>query len=447
MISIKTSSGVFSLYSFFCLNLHLISAQDRLDFQNLFLSCDKQDIRNSVIPDAATTEDNYHLVCDTPKWVTDTDLNTCLNSNETQFNNKLQKDIKVCDSTVEQNKKVYVSAWDRCFIRCKTGYSLESPNEYDWSNYEYDWYKQEVGVFTCRKVARKWQLFYWRYSDYLPRTDEISGPNLKSDFSTCALDDCFVPVTLLKANNKMWKVAHPRRFGSWKFKWVTQLSASGSFQSKHRVAKILPGVDENMMQGSLMLNLKSVYRYFPHSDFATNGFTVIVTMNESINGTFFVARSLNWNGHRDLNGNGEGRTFSFTSTYQNRNKLTQNYYNENANSTSPVWKLKSGKSAGDHRIYFDISFYAEPGNTLPENYQVEKVQLIEGEYANTECLTDKNTYKGYLNYDNSSPPNLYYGLSSDGVTMQDYDVSRKIEWDQSSHGFNPVGTGCDKSLV
>lgn len=449
MLLIPKSSGVISLYSLFYLNHVLVDAvvaqADQLNLQNLFLDCNSKDIEDSVIADAATADMNYHLECDTPKWVTNTDQNTCLQSTETQFNAKLNKEIKVCTDQAT-NEKVYQASWDRCFIRCKTGYSLESPNSYDWTSYDFNYYKQEYGVFTCRKVTKTWQLFFWRYSDYLPRTDETSGPNLRSDFSTCAKDDCFVPITLQKADNKMWKLAHPRRFGSYKFNWITQL-VSGSDKSKDRTADIQSTTSENMMMGRLSLNMKAIYRYFPHSDFATNGYTVIVTMNESIKGSFFVSKSLNWNGHRDSSGDGEGRTFSFTSTPQNRDRLTQSYYDSNSNGTTPVWKLKAGKSAGNHRINFDIVFYAEADATLPVGFTVEKVQLLEGEMVNTECLTDLSTYKGYLKYDSSSPPNLFYGLEDDGVTFQAYDDTRKIDWDQSVHGFNPVGTGCDKNLL
>ena len=97
---------------------------------------------------------------------------------------------------------------------------------------------------------------------------------------------------------------------------------------------------------------------FPNADFANNGWTVIVTLTRQISGTWFTI----WG--RNLASWTDGTTFSFSSTLANRNLTSKNY------------------------LRLDIGFFANSMELLPNDQRIEKVQLIENEYANTECIAD-----------------------------------------------------------
>ena len=378
-------------------------SQPSLDFSNIFSECSKQDIIKKVLPQAAREDGNFHIQCQIPRWISRTDYASCLGSTETRLHPISNRLMPICYDKDDESKYYFRNdIHQRCFLRCKSGYSIQSPDNHDS--------RPEQGVFSCVKLRGKnHNLFYWRYSD--------GSPGKKDDFSSCAVDPCWTPKTLL---------SYPRAKAAYKWRWMDgskKLSQTPDSNSEGPV---------NTFTGRLYLNL---WRIMTEIDQLKDGFTIILSMNQKLNGTFFVSRSLKWNGHQD------GKTFSFSSTYWNRGHIGADFYSENGNHDVPVWKLKNGKSQGNHRTFFDVSFWALPGEFLPADYTVESVRIIEGEYENTECLSNKMLFQGYLRY-NISSRNYYYGSKENLFNVVDLD-----SFVRNSHRFNPIGDGCDKSRL
>ena len=148
----------------------------------------------------------------------------------------------------------------------------------------------------------------------------------------------------------------------------------------------------------LKLYCDGISPHFPEADFTKNGWTVIATLKHAMNGTWFTLKG------RNLGSSINQKTFSFTSTELNRD--LEQWSNR-------TLKLNFG--------FF--SHFSETPTFLPNGQMIKKVQFLENEYANTECVTDDN-YNSYGSVDAAGKI-----VDVDDVELVDaYSGSRSFYW-------------------
>ena len=140
-------------------------------------------------------------------------------------------------------------------------------------------------------------------------------------------------------------------------------------------------------------------------NFTESGFTLYLTFNQVVNGRWFTQHGANWSGSSSAAEN-QGRTISFTSTHWNKGDLDSDFDLE---SWAQQFGITGNYTDSTHykqytqHANFEISFYANHGETLPTGLQIVKVQVIEGTIANTECLSD-GANNGHSNFQKYGVP-------------------------------------------
>ena len=248
----------------------------------------------------------------------------------------------------DENKRII---FYRCRLLCEAGYVIDHPDHPDRSGNENEVFSESY--FVCKKVPNKTNLFYWKYVD--------PDSNNNDDFLGCKPSSCFPAVTLKNGASSQ----------AWKFKKITDFSLETS----------------KFQYGKLFLYISAIQDIFINSDFGNDGFTVIVKLSQKIKGQFFVSEAANLHGHKtglenDSNHGNEGSSgsfkFSFTSTHHHRKIMGQDY---SAFDENEFRKIK---------LEFNVVFYSEPGSYLPKNILISEISMLQGEYANVECLTNFN---------------------------------------------------------
>lgn len=359
------------------------------------------------------------------------------------------------------NVKKFKNLRRQCFLRCSAGYSISRDNTLSFeteTTVDIDY-----GRFACVEMNDKQfyhdDFYHWRYADsssdrvrlandntddsptsnsYSNTTNNLGDdqPSSEDDnFYGCLSDPCWQPVTLPErvfpgktAADTIYTgsaryadlsdlggiIDHPNRYGAWKWNWITDETQAEVFQF-----------------GQLKIWKSQLKKFFPGSDFSTSGFTLYLTFDQVVNGRFFTQHGANWSGSNSASANA-GKTISFTSTHWNKGDLDSNFNLES-------WATKFGISGNynestHYKQYtqhanFEISFYANHGETLPTDLKIVKVQVIEGTIADTECLED--AVNGHANFAKYGVPNDDYyrsikafenaDFSAEAMSITEYD--------------------------
>ena len=313
---------------------------------------------------------------------------------------------------VEDDRTIFKS----CRLTCKSGYEITS-----------DLRVGEVireGYYTCRRVHDNYQYYYWRYNDGTKEEAKalaaLDPPqttlNVTSHFSGCKASNCFTPLLLTRKGET---TEEPTRHKGWAWKWdsETKDSNEGNHYIKGAVAK-------PQQTGKLYLFKPAIMSLMPSADFATLGYTLILTLHKETKGRFYVVKGNNHHAHRD----GEiaanwGKTFSFSSRIYNRDLSYDTTAWENLKTAAKAaraadqanWPTKDidgtptayepnyekyidQEDLIPYRVAFQITFQADQGENLPDLQNIHSVEIVEGEYAHTECRTDSVNFSSYGQY-------------------------------------------------
>lgn len=258
----------------------------------------------------------------------------------------------------ESNRTTFM----RCEIKCQHGYRMNDPNNVNSI--------PDFGTFSCNHISQNNPLKFWKYTDKV-------GSTSNDDFSGCVATDCTPATALLKQNTKRF----PDVLSSYATSWRIPLD-SVAYQEN--------GVDQQKVSNTLKLVLypPEINYHMPSADWNL-GFTIIVTMVKPIKGRFYVNGAKNWNAHPN------GKTFSFSSQFYNRDQIDDTgmtrYTPADRDAVTGLFTPTVADDRKSQGYSFSITFTASDGEQLPFDpalkTQVESVKILNGEFSNTECLT------------------------------------------------------------
>ena len=393
------------------------------------------------------------------------------------------------DQTEEDDRTIFKS----CVLTCKTGYSMNSGNRtsvFDASGQtqaDYDAKVVRKGTYSCRRIHDNWQYYYWRYNDHRSSDNTVKNLETHSDFQGCESSNCFTPVLLSRRGQTTRK---PTRQKGWSFAWEDPVSGATLGSTNSYLKDRTTHKAKEQQTGRLYIYKPAIKNLMGgYADFANNGYTLIVTLAKEMKGKFFVTNGANLHAHRDSNDDtkpGWGKTFSFTSREHNRahivdfdqtkwdaNQTAAETDRDNETDKSNWNQQTATNTAGnsvnyyanmpnyenyitidnirDYRLTFQMTFIADPGETLPDDQKIVKVEILEFEFAHTECRTDSATFDSYgqYYYPGSLPGNdpVLKKVKMDEILGNTADLSTWSDMEDSGNSYDFKASGFSDNLA